>query len=401
MGFCIHNVQALDPLDGTVAPSVAVDGDAIVGLEDRAADRRLDGGGRLLTPGLIDLHTHGIERHAFEASPEQLRMGLSRLPGDGVTGVCPTLYGILHREQLAELEALAKALDEVDDVYVPGFHLEGPFLALPGAGAVTQPGDLGLLDEMLAAANGKVAAMSISPDTKNIIPVIERLVERGVVVLMTHTCADWDQTKAAIDAGARHATHFYDVFHLPGPADAGPRPVGSVEAILQDPRCTVDFIADGEHVHPGVIDLAVRCKGPGQVMLISDGNVGAGLPEGVYETPWGFPVKVVPGKGARNADPNHPLFDVLAGSAVTLNEEVGNLIRWLDLPDAQVWAMATANPAALLRLADRGRIAPGAKADLVLWDDHDGRFTPAATWVSGRLVWSAPDFDVEGTHNGG
>ena len=396
MSFCIHNVQALDPIGGTTASVVAVDGDAIVALEDRAADVQLDGGGRLMTPGLIDLHTHGIERYAFEASPEQLRMGLPRLPRYGVTSVCPTLYGNLHREQLAELEALAAALDEVDGVHVPGFHLEGPFLALPGAGAVTQPGDLGFLDEMLAAVKDRAAVMSISPDTQNIIPVIERLIERGVVPLMTHTRADWDQTKAAIDAGARHATHFYDVFHLPGPADAGPRPVGAVEAILQDRRCTIDFIADGVHVHPGVIDMAVQCMGPERVMLISDGNVGAGLPGGIYETPWGFSVKVVPGQGARNADPDSPNFGGLAGSASTLNEEVGNLIKWLDLPDAQVWAMATANPAALLGMADRGRITPGAKADLVLWNNDDGRFTPAATWVSGRLVWSAPDFDAEG-----
>lgn len=397
MSFCIHNIRAIDPVDGTVGSAVAIDAGKIVALEDRPAEGRLDGGGRLMTPGLIDLHTHGIERYMFEESPEQLKEGLSRLPRYGVTGVCPTCYVALRRDRLAELEALAEALDEVTDVHVPGFHFEGPFLALPGAGAITRPGDLGLLEELLAAMKGKVAIMSVSPDTENIIPVIERLVEHGVLVSMTHTRADWDQTKAAIDAGARHATHFYDVFHLPGPPDAGVRPVGSVEAILQDERCSVDFIPDGQHVHPGVIDIAVRCKGPESVVVISDANIGAGLPEGVYDTPWGFPVSVVPGKGARNAAKGHPNFGLLAGSASTMNELVNNLRNWLDLPEHQIWAMATANPARLLGMTNRGRLQPGAIADLVLWDEKNGQPEALATWHEGQLVWSSPDFDAAQT----
>ena len=397
MSICIHDVQVLDPVKGRITSAAVIEDGKVAALEPRPSAEQLDGGGRLLTPGLIDLHTHGIERHAFEASPEELGRGLARLPRFGITSVCPTCYGVLRRERLAELEALAAVLDDPADVHVPGLHLEGPFLALPGIGAETQPGDLGLLEEMLAAARGKVAVMSLSPDTPHIIPVIERLRERGVLVCITHTRADWDQTKAAIDAGARHATHFYDVFHLPGLADEGVRPVGAVEAILQDPRCTVDFIADGEHVQPGVIDLAVRCKGPENVVLISDGNVGAGLPEGVYDTPWGFPVSVAPGKAARNAAEGDPNFGKLAGSASTVAEGVDNLNRWLDLPEAQVWAMGTTNPAALLGLSGRGQLQPGAVADLVLWDEQDGRHAPAATWQAGRLVWSTPDFDATTT----
>ena len=178
-------------------------------------------------------------------------------------------------------------------------HLEGPFLGLPGAGAQTIPGDVALLDELLAAAGGRVAAMSISPEVPNILPVIERLCESGIVPFITHTQATVEQTEAAIDAGARHATHFYDVFPVPKETDPGVRPVGAVEAILADPRCSVDFIADGVHVHPTAIKAAVAAKGWQGVMLATDSNVGAGLPPGRYASPVGGTVRIAPGDAAR------------------------------------------------------------------------------------------------------
>ena len=260
----IANVRALEPGKGVIAGWVRIREGKIVELGPAAEEtdnphlpERIDGGGRLLTPGLIDIHTHGIEQFAYEAGPEQLVAGL-RLPARyGTTCVLPTLYRSLSRPRLGDLERLAAALPTVEDVCIPGFHMEGPFLALPGAGAETVPGDLGLLEELLAAADGRVAAMSISPEVPNILPVIERLCQRGIVPFMTHTRATAEQTQRAIDAGARHATHFYDVFPPPEETDPGVRPVGAVETILADPRCTVDFIADGVHVHP----TAIRGRG--------------------------------------------------------------------------------------------------------------------------------------------
>ena len=200
----------------------------------RDASELIDGGGRLLTPGLIDIHTHGIEQFAYESGPEQIVAAARRLGQYGTTCVLPTLYRVMSPERLGELERLAAALPQCEDACMPGFHLEGPFLALPGAGAQTIPGDVGLLDELLAAAGGKVLAMSISPEMPNILPVIERLCELGIVPFITHTRATVEQTEAAIDAGARHATHFYDVFPLPEETEPGVRPVGAVEAILAD-----------------------------------------------------------------------------------------------------------------------------------------------------------------------
>jgi N-acetylglucosamine-6-phosphate deacetylase len=256
-------------------------------------------------------------------------------------------------------------------------------MAVPGAACEVIPGDIGFMNELVDACAGRVAAMSLSPDTPDIIPVIERLVELGIRPFVSHTRADVAQTRAAIGAGARHATHFYDVFPPLPERDAGVRPAGVVEVFLADPETTVDFIADGCHVDPVVIQMAVRAKGFRGVALITDSNIGAGLPPGEYPTPWGYPVQVRPGDGARVADPRHERYGTLAGSALTMNAGIANLLRWLDLPPEEVWAMGTLNPARILGL-NKGRLAPGADADLVLWNDD---LSPAGTWAAGQRVF--------------
>ena len=392
--WLINNVRIVEA-DGCIESgvlTVAAGRVSSVGLSDAVGNvnqsvTSIDGGGGLLTRGLVDLHCHGIHAHVFEVSAEALRSGLACLPQHGTTTVCPTVYRLAGPEVFPRLAELAAVLDEPLPVRVPGLHLEGPFLALAGAGAATLPGDLALLDELLDAAGRRVVAMSVSPETPNILPIIEQLVAEGIAPLITHTAATYEQTVAAIDAGARHATHFYDVFPSPPPTDGGVRPVGAVEAILADPRVTVDFIADGVHVHPGAIRLARACKPAHGVCLITDANVGAGLPPGVYDTPWGFPVEVSPSRGARNADPDHPCFGRLAGSALTMDRGINHLLRWVDAPPHEVWAMGNLNPMVVLGHGPRPWV--GEQADLVLWDIGDGGYRPAATWVSGRLKWTS------------
>lgn len=391
----LDNVRLLHPGGQTIAGSIVFSGGCIAAsaVESGTDAVRVDGGGRLLTPGLVDVHTHGIHQFLYERSAEDLCGGLRVLSRHGTTSVLPTLYRVLDRANLEKLGELAAALDSVDCVDVPGFHMEGPFLKLPGAGASCLAGDLSLLEDLLAAANKRVAAMSVSPDTPNILPVIERLCEHGIVPFVTHTQADYEQTRAAIAAGARHATHFYDVFPPPEPSEGGVRSVGCVEAMLEDPQCSVDFIADGVHVHPGAIRLALRCKGWQGVVLITDSNIGAGLAEGEYATPWGYSVHVAPGKGARVADRDHPKYGGLAGSALTMEAGMTHMRRWLDLPEAELWATGTLNPARLLGIDKKvGTLQPGARANCVLWDETPQGYQAVATWVNGRRVYPAENF---------
>ncbi|MEX0745540.1 MAG: amidohydrolase family protein [Phycisphaeraceae bacterium] len=394
----IENVRALRPNVGVVGRSVLVEAGRIVGIDPGAAEgaHRVDGDGRLLTPGLMDVHAHGLGHHLFEAGPDALAAGLKLAPRFGVTCMLPTMYRVMDRASLPGLARLAEAIGAVTAVRVPGFHLEGPFLALPGAGAETVAGDVALLDALFEATGGRIAAMSVSPDTPDVLPVIERLVERGVAVFLTHTQATVEQTQAAIDAGARHATHFYDVFPVPAQAEPGVRPAGAVEAIMADERVSVDFIADGVHVHPMAIRAALAAKGVGRTLLITDANIGAGLPAGVHESPWGFALRVAEGDGARMHTPGGTNDGELAGSALTMEFGMSNLLRWIDRPEHEVWAMGTRSVAERMGWPDLGDLREGAAADLVLWDRAaDGRLRANKTWLAGRLVFDAAAATVE------
>lgn len=387
----LTNASLVFPGERTAPGSLLLSGGVIAAVNPPAEavppdTHRIDAGGRVVTPGLIDLHTHGVGSWLYEHSPESLLAGLAFLGRFGTTAVLPTLYRVMNRPSLSHLDALSRALASARGVAVPGWHLEGPFLRLPGAGADTVPGDLGLLEEILAATHGRTCAMSISPDTPGILPVIERLVERRITPFITHTRASVEETERAIEAGARHATHFYDVFPVPEVREPGVRPCGAVEAILADPRCRVDFICDGVHVEPVAVRAALAAKGPGGVVLITDSNIGAGLPDGIYPTTFGFPVRVAAGNAARIHDPQHPHHGSLAGSALTMNVGIANLHRWLRLPPEQIWALGTSSPAAVVGLERKGCLRVGADADVVLWN---GDFTPHTTWVGGEVVWSA------------
>jgi N-acetylglucosamine-6-phosphate deacetylase len=385
----ISNARIVYPGQRIAAGSLLLQNGKIAAIDPAAGSvpadaERVDAAGRLLTPGLIDVHTHGVGHHLYESSPEDLLAGLAYLGRFGTTGVLPTLYRVMNRASLKHLEKLSNALDLARGVSVPGWHLEGPFLKLPGAGADTVPGDLSLLNDVLAATGGRTRAMSISPDTPNIMPVIERLVEQSIVPYITHTRASTEETERAIEAGARHATHFYDVFPVPDATEPGVRPCGAVEAILADPRCMVDFICDGVHVPQVAVRAALAAKGFAGIVLITDSNIGAGLPDGIYPTTFGFPVKVSAGNAARIHDPKNKNHGSLAGSALTMNVGIANLHRWLKLPPEQIWAMGSTNPARLMGLKKKGVIEVGADADVVVWNSD---FTAVHTWVAGEKVF--------------
>ncbi len=382
--FLLRHVQIVDPGHSITAGDVlvrdgriaAVGGGAAAGAREAIV---IDGGGRQLTPGLIDVHTHGIGEHFYGAGPDALRRAARELGRFGVTTVFPTIVPQIKDGWLEELRTLAAALPRIREVNMPGLHVEGPFMAIGGAACPTLPGDLGLLEGILGACGDQLAIMSVSPDQANIIPVIRRLREKSIVTFVTHTRASVEQAEAALDAGATHATHFYDVFPSPAETEPGARPVGIVEVMLGDPRATVDFIADGVHVHPAAIRAAVAAKTFRGVVLITDSNIGAGSPPGIYDTPWGYQVRVSEADAARHATKNF-----LAGSALTMNRGIANLLRWLKLPPEQVWAMGTLNPARLVGLERKGRLQPGADADLVLWNED---LAPAQTWVAGECVY--------------
>lgn len=385
----ITNARLVFPGIGIRSGSLAVRDGQITAVGELAAvpaqaEETVDAEGALVTPGLVDVHTHGIERYRYDAGPEELQAAAGCLGAYGCTCALPTLIGRREEAFLTFAGQMAAALATVQSASMPGLHIEGPFVARTGAGCETVPADALFVRELLAATAGRMRVMSLSPEVSGILPVIELLVAEGVVPFITHTGASLAETLRALDAGARHATHFYDVFYAPPETDLGVRPVGCVEAILADSRATVDFICDGVHVEPTAIRMALLCKGWEGVVMITDSNIGAGLPAGEYDTPWGLRIRVAPETAARILPPHH-FAGALAGSALTSNRGMANLHAWFgrDYPPEQLWALGTRNPARLAELPNKGVLQVGADADLVLWGDD---FVPTATWVGGCRV---------------
>lgn len=349
----------------------------------------VDAHGMTLAPGFIDLHIHGSGDYLIDNGPDDLA-GLSKwLPRTGTTAFLPTVCPLPPGEDAAFVASLARVAPRGASFL--GLHLEGPFLTLTGA---LPPEALGRADPdrvraLIEACAPLPAIFSVAPDFEDIEPLLPIMAQGGRPVFMTHTQADAEQTQRAVDAGVRHATHFYDVFYAPPETDIGKRPCGAVEVALADPRVTVDFILDGEHVEPVAVRAALAAKGKEGVCLITDANLGAGAAPGVYQFGKHAIEFAYPGAPARFTDAHPEYPGALAGSGLRMDQAVRNAVDMLGLDLADAVRMASTNPARVLGVHDqKGAIAPNYDADLVLLD-ADAR--PVRTWVGGRLVWSVDD----------
>ena len=352
---------------------------------------RIDAEGKYLSPGFIDLHIHGCQHHLVDAGREALGEICRLLPSYGVTGFLPTVLPRkpeTHSELLGEL-----ASGSYRGTTILGFFLEGPFLKLPGAipAEALVERTAQRVEDLKAAAAPYPAIFAAAPDVDkalDLIPLMARsegTPSGRVPVFITHTHASVEETQAGIEAGIRHATHFYDVFPIPQDVDPGVRPCGAVEAILADPRVSVDFILDGEHVHPVAVRMALQAKGPGGVSLVTDANIGAGLAPGRYEGLGGTEIEFAyEGAPARMTEKTGRT-GCLAGSGLTMDRAVRNAVSMAGVDLAQAVRMASLNPAAVLCIDEEtGSIEEDKRADLVLLDRE---IKVEKTWVRGELVF--------------
>jgi len=354
-------------------------------LESYSADDVIDARGRYLAPGFIDLHFHGVHNYLIDNGPEHLVAICGILPQYGVTGFLPTVCPLPKGKDAKFLASLAKV--ESKGTRVLGFHLEGPFLRLTG---ILPSEAIGKVDNervkaLIEAAKPHRAIFSISPDIEGIEDLIPVMAQDNTPVFMTHTKANVKQTQAAIELGVRHATHFYDVFPSPPEADPGVRPCGAVEAILADPRVSVDFILDGEHVDPVAVRMALQCKGNDGVCLITDSNIGAGLKPGRYKFLANIEIEFTYEGGPARQSDNLPPPGLLAGSGLTMDRAVRNAIKMLGVDITLAIRMASANPAKVLGLDDqKGHIKEGYDADMIVLDDS---LNVVQSWIGGRCCF--------------
>ena len=353
-----------------------------VGPELPAGVKKIDLGNAFIVPGFIDLHTHGLHRFLIDNGPEDLAEMCRILPRYGVTGFLPTVAPLPKGEDSGFLKTLSNVHSE--GATILGFHLEGPFLKLMGA---LPPEALGKADPdrvsaLIEAAKPYPAIFSISPDFEDIMDLIPLMIENNTPVFMTHTAANVEQTQAAIEAGVRHATHFYDVFPCPAEIDPGVRPCGAVEAILADERVSVDFILDGVHVDPIAVNMAMACKSPNGVCLITDSNVGAGLPPGRYNFGRSGEIEMAFEGGPARLTENKNMPGGLAGSGLTMDRALRNAVSMLGVDLVQAIRMLSTNPSKVIGIDDRkGKMQEGFDADFVVLDEQ---LNVMQTWIGGE-----------------
>jgi len=369
--------------------AVAVQGDRVqevlVGAAAAAARQRADVvlPAGMLVPGFVDVQVNGYFGVDFiAAEPEDWATVAVRLPETGVTGFVPTFItapvdALCDGLRRAEKATAALAVSAASAARPLGVHIEGPFLAERRRGAhnadwLRDP-DAATVDTLLAAAApGTISILTLAPERSGGMAAVRRLAEAGIVVSIGHSDASAEQVAAAADAGARMVTH---LFNAQRPLHH--RDPGVVGQALIDPRLTCGLILDLYHVAPGAARLAFTAA-PGRVALVTDAVAAAGMPPGRYVL-GGEPVFVEQGQP--------PLREagVMAGSGLRLDVAVANAVGiGVDLVTAV--EAASRVPADLLGRADLGRIAPGARADLVwLGDDLSVR----ATWVGGTVAYGA------------
>lgn len=352
--------------------------------EDKAeykADTVIDAKGMILAPGYIDLHTHGTHSLLTDESAEQLEKLSELLPRYGVTSF---LAGVLPKKSEEDdyslLNELSKAKSRGSELL--GFFLEGHFLSLTGAiSNLKSSRTYEYVEKLKEKAKPYKLVFGISPEFPGICELLPYMTQQGYPAFITHTKAAVEQTQAAINLGAVHATHFYDVFPYPGEKDPGVRACGAVEAVLADSNVSVDFILDGEHVEPVAVKMALQCKGTDKVCLITDANINAGLPEGKYKGLGGTEITVeYEGGPARLTESG-----TLSGSGLTMDRAVKNAVSMLGVSIPQAVNMASYNPAKVLGLHHRkGKIEAGYDADMVLMDKE---LNVMKCWAGGRQVF--------------
>ena len=320
-----------------------------------AADETVDVGGAWLTPGFLDLHSHGAGGYSYDDGPEAISAGLAVHRAHGTTRSVISL--VTNPIPLLEASLAAIAGLVASDPLILGSHLEGPYLSPARAGAHNpellrdpQPAEL---DRLLDAARGTLRQLTIAPELPNALELIQILVENGVVVAIGHSEADFALARTAFDAGARLLTHAFNA--MPG---IGHRAPGPVVAAFEDDRITLELILDGEHVHPDVAALVFR-SAPGRVALITDAMAAAGGADGDY--PLGSLTVEVHDGLAHIAG-----TDTLAGSTLTQDRALLLAIERVGLEPRTAVEALTLTPARVLGLEHRhGLLAPGFAADAV------------------------------------
>ncbi|SDO39525.1 N-acetylglucosamine-6-phosphate deacetylase [Paenibacillus sp. yr247] len=333
----------------------------------------LDGEGKLLIPGMIDVHIHGAKGYdMMDGTLQSIEVVSETCAATGCTSFLATSVSSKLEDLLNMIDNVKKVAGKERGASIVGIHTEGPYLNVKRKGmqneAFLRHPDRAEMERVVEQAGSLLKMVTIAPELPGGMELVSYLRDRGIIVAIAHSDATYDEAIEAFRLGASHITHCFN----------GMRPIhhrepGVVVAAFDQPHVSLQAIVDHVHLHPAIIRLMHKIKGADGMVLITDALHAMGLGDGDYQF-GGHPVKVVGGV-AQLQD------GTLASSTVTMNEALKNTVELgISLHDAVT--MASRTPADLLGLPQKGRIAVGADADLVLLDEH---FQVEWTMIGGRM----------------
>jgi N-acetylglucosamine-6-phosphate deacetylase len=348
---------------------VELDGERITAVAEYPSIRD----GNWIVPGFVDIHTHGGGGHTFTTGDaDAARAAAGFHLSHGTTTLLASLVSspteLMH-------QATSAFAPLVKEGVLAGVHFEGPYLSEVRCGAQNpeflRDPSLDELGELIDAGEGAIRMVTIAPERPGALDAIQLLVSRGVVAAVGHTDATYEQTTAAVTAGATVATHLFNGMRSPHHREPGP-----VFALLGAPGVVCELVADGIHLHDGTLHFAASVGGADRSALITDAMAAAGMPDGEYEL--GGQAVVVADRAARLARDG-----AIAGSTLTMDAALRRAVgAGIALPDA--CRMASTTPARAIGLGDHlGALTPNHRADLVELDDNLQviRVMRAGTWL--------------------
>jgi N-acetylglucosamine-6-phosphate deacetylase len=387
-GICIHHADIFTGYTQIKKGFILIEGDEVKSVyslnryeayKSRNDYIHVNAEGLTLSPGFIDTHIHGLRGYGVDTGTVEDILGMaSVLPEYGVTAFIPTVPVLDEQQTFEVIKAIVEAKRrQTGGARIIGIHLEGPFINPKKKGIHVEEYirevDLDLFSRFAKASEGLLTSMTVAPELKGMRELVLEAQEQGVVLLAGHSNATYEQMLEGIEAGILHATHFFNAMRSMHHRDPG-----VVGAILIHPELSCELIADGNHVHPALVEFLVKEKSAGKIVLVTDSLSPTGLPTGIYE---------VKGDRLHNKDGVFKRVedDTIAGSALTMNVGIKNMIAYGTDP-AEAVNMATLNPARVYNLDDQlGSLLPGKQADLVICDEH---LNVAASMIGGKLAFS-------------
>ncbi len=358
---------------------------AAITPHDMPADEVIDAHGAYVSPGFIDIHSHGGGDADFmDGTSEAFLTAAEMHARHGTTTIIPTATSGTADEMAGMETAYEEAqLHNLRGADMPGLHLEGPYFAMSQRGAqdpryVRNP-DPAEYGEILKNTR-HILRWSSAPELEGALDFARALQKRGILAAIGHSDADYDQVVKAVEAGYSHVTHLYSCMSTVHRKNAY-RYAGIVEAAYLMDELTVEVIADGVHLPAALLQFVYRFKGPDKVALVTDSMRGAGMPDGLS-----ILGSRKTGQQVLLEDGVAKLMDrsAFAGSVATTDRLVRNMVRLARASLIDAIKMATQTPAKIMKLNDRGTLREGLRADIVIFDED---ISVSRTIVNGRTVY--------------